>query len=220
MEHNDRSWADYYVGHQRNLSNIILHYPYLFAILWRRPRTILEIGCGSADHSMFLKKQFPKLEISFLDNDEKILATAKSTYQDCVANTYLVNILDNKEVQSIPPFDVIMSQGLMEHFEDAEFIRIIDNFRGKAGNFIFSIPSNYYPTHDFGNEILRSKKEVTDLLNTIPEIKYNVSGYFDIGLKTKLVGAKEKKGIFQKLKYIFFGSNHILVNISYLMRPL
>lgn len=216
MEQHNKSWADYYVGHQRNFSNIILHFPYLLAILWCRPHTILEIGCGSADHSMFLKKKFQKLEISFLDNDEKILATAKSAYMDSVANTFLANILDNKEVQAIPHFDVIMSQGLMEHFEDAEFIRIIDNFRGKAGNFIFSVPSDYYPTRDFGNEILRSKKEIADLLRTIPEISYSVSGYFDIGLKTKLVGAKEKTGIFQRLKYIFFSSNHILVNVSYL----
>jgi len=211
----NKSWADYYVGHQRNFSNIVLHYPYLLAILRRKPRTILEIGCGSADHSMFLKKQFPKLEISFLDNDEKILATAKSAYMDRVANTYLVNILDNKEVQSIPLFDVIMSQGLMEHFENAEFIRIIDNFRGKAGSFIFSIPSDFYPTRDFGNEILRSKNEISDLLNTIPKIKYSVSGYFDIGLKTKLVGTKKIKGVFQKLGYLLFSSNHILVSVSY-----
>uniref|UniRef100_UPI004047E12D class I SAM-dependent methyltransferase n=1 Tax=Flavobacterium sp. TaxID=239 RepID=UPI004047E12D len=216
MEQNNKSWADYYVGHQRNFSNIVLHFPYLFAILWCRPRTILEIGCGSADHSMFLKKKFKKLEISFLDNDEKILANAKSAYADFIANTYLVNILDNSEVQAIPRFDVIMSQGLMEHFEDAEFTRIIDNFRGKTGNFIFSIPSNCYPTYDFGNEILRSQKEVQALLNAIPNIKHNIAGYFDIGIKTKLVGARVKKGIFQKLKYLMFASNHILVNVTYL----
>ena len=216
MEQNKKSWADYYDGHQRNFSNIILHFPYLFAVIWCRPRSILEIGCGSADHSMFLKKKFPKLEICFLDNDEIILANAKSAYADFISKTYLIDILHFTEVQSIPHFDVVMSQGLMEHFEDSEFIRIIENFRGRSGNFIFSIPSNFYPTRDFGNEILRSLEEVRVLLNSIPKIKYKVTGYFDVGIKTKIVGAKEKKGIFNKLKYIMFDSNHILVNIIYI----
>ena len=170
MGQTNNSWAEYYVGHKKNFTNIILHYPYLFAILLCRPRTILEIGCGSGDHSMFLKKRFSKLNICFLDNDEKILDSAKSNYSELITKTYLINILDKISVQSIPFFDVIMSQGLMEHFEDSEFIQIIENFRGKSGNFIFSIPSNFYPTYDFGNEILRSQTDVSILLSKIPSI--------------------------------------------------
>lgn len=215
MKQDNHSWSEYYVGHQHSYSNIVLHYQYLLAVLVCRPKTLLEIGCGSADHSIFLKKLLPKLKINFLDNDELILGKVKETYSDLVSGAYLADILDSAQVQSIPTFDVIISQGLMEHFNDEDFIRIIENFRGKARKYIFSIPSNNYPTKDFGNEILRSKSEVSSLLNSIPNITYSVSGYFDIGIKTKFVGLSLRKSLIEKLEYMFFSSNHILVKISY-----
>ncbi len=206
-------WADYYAGHNRHLSNIILHFGYLLSILWRRPKTLLEIGCGTADHSLFLKKMSPKIELGLLDNDRKILDKAKQECGSAVSGIYPVDLLDCSAVQSLPFFDVVMSQGVMEHFDDSQFVQIIENFRGKAGLFIFSVPSDNYPTLDFGNEILRSKKDMLRLLSRVPDIDFTVSGYFDIGLKTKLVGARKRKWLLKKLYYLFFGSNHLVVKI-------
>jgi SAM-dependent methyltransferase len=215
MENKYKDWSSYYAGYRSSFSNMALHYPYLLAILFQRPKTILEIGCGSADHSMFLKKYLPKIEVSLLDNDQKILDSAKFSCKNNISNSYYVDILNKSEVQSIPRFDVVMSQGLMEHFDDSQFIQIVDNFRGKAGVFIFSIPSDQYPTLDFGNEILRSKNKISDLLSCVSNIRFSVANYWDIGLRTKLLGARKKVGIIEKLKYIFLRSNHILVKVSY-----
>ena len=149
MENKYNDWSAYYTGYKSNFSYMALHFPYLFAILFQRPKTVLEIGCGSADHSMFLKKYLPKTVVSLLDNDQKILDSAKLACKNKISNSYYVDILNKSEVQFRPRFDVIMSQGLMEHFNDSQFIQIVDNFRGKAGAFIFSIPSDQYPILDF-----------------------------------------------------------------------
>ena len=86
----------------------------------------------------------------------------------------------------------------------------------KEGAASIVLSGGYEDDLDFGNEILRSKREIDDLIKQIPDTRYSVSGYFDIGLKTKIVGMREIKGIYKKLKYLFFSSNHILVNVSYL----
>jgi len=213
--HDNNTWAKYYSERNKNFLNIALHYQYLFAILFCNPRSILEIGCGTAEHSVFIKKIFKKINIDLLDNDPDILLNAKKLNIDFIEETFLVDILDKKSTQNLKSYDVVMSQGLMEHFNEQDFIKIIENFRPVAKNFIFSIPSNFYPTLDYGNEILRSKYEITEILNKISKIDYSVNGYFDIGINTKFVGLRKSSGLYNKLKYFFLSSNHVLVKISY-----
>ena len=164
---------------------------------------------------MFIKKAFNRKKISFLDNDKIILKKAKKKYSKLVNSFYEADILNKKMIQGIHHHDIAMSQGLMEHFNDDEFIKVIKNFRGKVKYFIFSIPSNYYPTIDFGNEILRSKQEIKNILSNIDRIDFSVKNYLDIGFKTKLIGAKKINNPFLKILY-FFKSNHLLIKIKYL----
>ena len=210
-----KTWAKYYESYQPNKLNIFLHFHYLISILILCPKSIIEIGCGSADHSIFIKKAFNRKKISFLDNDKIILNNAQKKYSALVSNFYEADILNKKMIQSVDHHDIAMSQGLMEHFNDDDFIKIIKNFRGKVKYFIFSIPSNYYPTIDFGNEILRSNHEIKNLLSNIERIDFSVKNYFDIGIKTKMIGAKKINNPFLKFAY-FFKSNHLLIKIRYL----
>lgn len=212
-------WSDYYAGQGGSLTNIVLHLPYLLAVLLRRPRSILEIGCGTAAHSLFLKKIASGKRVSLLDSDEHILRAAKAPHPKRIEGVYDVDVRDERAVQEMPFFDLVMSQGLMEHFDDAEFRHVIENFRGKTTSFVFSVPSNEYPTRDFGDERLRSKSEIADLLAGIDGIGFTVSPYLDIGVRTKLVGARRRKGFREKLRYVFCCSNHILVSVSYLRNP-
>lgn len=210
-----KTWAKYYENYQSNKLNILLHFHYLISVVILCPKSIIEIGCGSADHSIFIKKLFNRKKISFLDNDKIILKNAKKRYSSLVSNFYEADILNKKMLKNVHHHDIAMSQGLMEHFNDDEFIKIIKNFRGKVKYFIFSIPSNYYPTIDFGNEILRSKQEIKNLLSDIEMIDFSVKNYFDIGFKTKIIGAKKINNLFFKFLY-FFKSNHLLIKIKYL----
>ena len=210
-----KTWAKYYESYQPNKLYILLHFHYLISILILCPKSIIEIGCGSADHSIFIKKTFNRKKISFLDNDKIILNNAQKKYSSLVSNFYEADILNKKMIQGVHHHDIGMSQGLMEHFNDDDFVKIIKNFRGKVKYFIFSIPSNHYPTIDFGNEILRSKHEIKNLLSNIERIDFSVKNYFDIGIKTKMIGAKKINNPFLKFLYLF-KSNHLLIKIRYL----
>lgn len=211
----NKKWSDYYKNIKTNKLNIYLHFQYILLIIFLNPKKIIEIGCGSGDHSIFIKKLFKKKIISFLDNDKDILENAYKKYSSNVQNFYYADILNKEKINKIEYHDIAMSQGLMEHFSDKDFIKIIENFRGKVNYFIFSIPSNYYPTIDFGNEILRSKREVEFLLHKISNIEFKVINYFDIGFRTKINGLKKFNNLSSKLLY-FFKSNHLLIKIKYL----
>ena len=215
----EKSWNNYYLNHSFRYSNIILHIPYLVKILLLNPIKVLEIGCGPADHSVFLKKIKRNTEISLVDLDGGIVNKLKKENQGKFKKVYLGDILDSTELNKlkIPRVDAVISQGLLEHFNDKDFIKVIENFRGRAKHFIFSVPSDNYPVKEFGNEILRSKKEIKNLLINIDDIRFNVNYYLDTGIRTKIFGAKvSKKSAKDKLKYLLFGSNHILAKVTYL----
>ena len=59
-----KTWAKYYESYQPNKLNILLHFHYLISIIILNPKSILEIGCGSAEHSMFIKKAFNRKNTS------------------------------------------------------------------------------------------------------------------------------------------------------------
>ena len=215
MNENLKSWSDYYSGYNSRLSNIFLHFPYLYAILKKKPKKIIEIGCGSGDHSRVIKKIQKNISITLLDNDEKILSEALLKNKDFIDDSVYADILNIHDIDKIQYHDVAYSQGLMEHFENEDFIKIIENFRGKVGYFLFSIPSDTYPTKDFGNEILRSKEEVKQILRLVPDITYSVKRYFDIGINTKLVAIKNISSLHRKIGHLLFGSNHLLIEVTY-----
>lgn len=215
----DKSWSSYYENHKFSYSNIALHMPYLLKIFSLMPRRILEIGCGPADHSFFIKKINFLTKIFLIDSDEGIVDKVKKESKGQFEQIYLCDILDNNKLDKLkmPLVDVVISQGLLEHFEDDEFIDVIENFRGRAKNFVCSVPSNYYPVIEYGNEKLRSKKEIEKLLSKMNQAKIKVTSYLDMGIRTKLIWLKMNKCSFsQKLKYLLFCSNHLLVSIKYL----
>lgn len=196
--------------------NTLLHYFYVYRVIIHNPKSILEIGCGTATHSVAIKKLLRGVELSLLDTDSILLKKNKEEYGDLIKNTFNYSILDGELIRSLPKFDVVISQGLMEHFPDKDFLLIIDNFSKVTNRIIFSIPSDVYCFKDFGNEILRSKKELSILLDK-SHFNYRVDDYFiDIGIRTKMKLVKENKlGFFSALRLLFFKSCHLLVEVNY-----
>lgn len=215
-----KSWAQYYKKHKKiNIVNIFLHWSYLLAIIAQRPKNILEVGCGPADHSLFLSSFFVQIRISLLDFDENIVNKLKRKASKKIKNIFLCDLTKKQELKKelkSSKYDVIYSQGLMEHFERKEFIKIIENLMNYTNKYIFSIPSENYPTIDFGNEKLRNKKELESILKETPNITYKVENYFpDIGIRTKLLKIKKNKLVLtQSLLFLIFGSCHYLIKIQ------
>jgi len=215
-----KSWSDYYKDHTSvRFSNILLHWPYLLSIVSTKPTKILEIGCGPADHTVFLTSFLKKTSFSVLDNDPGIVKWLKEKYQGSL-NVLFCDITDTNKIKKLNlkenSFDVVYSQGLMEHFEEKEFKKIIENFLPYAKKTVFSVPSNQYPQKDFGNEILRTKKELETLLSHIPNIKYKVLNYApDISIRTKIQRIKKHNmQLLPAMQYFVFGTNHYLVELT------
>ncbi|MFA5184154.1 MAG: class I SAM-dependent methyltransferase [Patescibacteria group bacterium] len=216
MQTNDKTWNEYYAERNLSAANILLHYHYLIKIIFYNPEKLLEIGCGPAQHALWLKKILPKLKVSVLDSDKKLLERIKKNTSDKIENFFNINILDRNEIERLPKFDFIISQGLMEHFNDFEFIQIIKNFSSLSKKMIFSVPSDVYKNQDFGNEILRSKEDIEKLLKN-SGYTFKVSNYlFDIGVRTKINLIKQNKySFFKSLILLLFKSCHIIVEIDY-----
>ena len=68
-----KSWHGFYENYKGRPSNIWLHWPYLNRIKKFKPKSILEIGCGPADHAMYIKRKKPSTKIFLLDQDTKLL---------------------------------------------------------------------------------------------------------------------------------------------------
>ena len=162
-----KSWFNYYQKNKSiTISNLLLHWFYLTNILFSRPKKMLEVGCGSADHSLFLKKLIPSLNVSLLDIDRRIINRLKKKLTKKIDKFYFCDLLKRVDLNKKfgqRQYDLIYSQGLMEHFNDQEFIKIIKNLLPYTNKMLHSLPSENYPTRDFGNEILRSREELEKL---------------------------------------------------------
>lgn len=211
-----KSWNEYYSNKKHPLSNIFLHIPYIAKIILTRPRSIMEIGCGPAQHILFVKKILKNTKIYVLDLDKELLDRVKTYASDSIEDYLNVDILDHQRISTLPKVDLIISQGLMEHFGDKEFLEIINNFAPVAKKMLFSVPSDKYKNQDFGNEQLRSKFQIDELLRT-SGYKYSVNNYFiDLGIRTKLNLINQYKfDIKSSINLLFRESCHLLVEIDY-----
>lgn len=221
MKHRHEDWFTYYKDHKNiSPSNIFLHWEYLFNIMKGFPKSLLEIGCGPADHSMFLLKLFPWIHISLIDLDIKIINLLKKRHKNKINKYYICDVMDQKEIINLKfkenQFDVVYSQGLMEHFTDNELKKVITNFLPYTKKMIFSIPGENYPSHDYGDEILRNKNDLDRILKQIPKIKFKVKKYFpDIGIRTKVVAVRKiKRNLLEKFKFLFINGCHYLIEIK------
>lgn len=212
----NRTWNKYYSKYNYSLSNILLHYPYLIRAICLKPKTILEIGCGPAQHTIFLKKVFPNIKASVLDLDEKLLKKVELKYSNTIENYFHMDIHNKSSIKKLPKFDLIISEGLLEYFNDKDVVKIINIFSFVASKMIFSVPSDVYQNQDFGNETLRSKREMEKLLKKTG-FKFKVHNYFfDVGFRTKFnLISQNSLGFYESLKLLLFKSCHLLIEINY-----
>ena len=108
----------------------------------RKNNKILEVGCGSGITSIFLEKSGYDVTGIDFDQDMIELATSIALQQKSSA---LFKIDDIKTLKTIQDhFNIIFSNGVMEHFSDSEIISIINRHLSVSDYVIISIPSDYF----------------------------------------------------------------------------
>lgn len=125
---------------------LIGHFEYILKILQLKPRTLLEVGCGTASHALFLSYFVPL--VVAIDNDLNILRNARSNVKSFKGNVEFVMADAFAMPFKAECFDICISQGLLEHFRDEQVGMLVMEQLRVGRKIMASMPSNYYPFQD------------------------------------------------------------------------
>ena len=169
----NNDWSQYYketLPIDKYLQNVYAHTPLFKEILKTKPAEILEVGVGTGDMSLLLASL--GFNVSAVDSNKNILQTARGseghikTLKHIQANAFKLDSTFRKS-----QFDVAFSQGFFEHFSDQEVRSLVNQQLSVASRVVFSVPSIFYPTKDFGDERLLHKETWENILNTVGNVK-------------------------------------------------
>lgn len=122
-------------------------------------KPVIECGCGTAKTSVFLSMNGIKTYAFDLDN--KMINQAKKLSKKYSSKNKTIIFKGN--IKSIPYkdkfFSVAHSSGVLEHFNDKEIIRILNEQLRVADYCIFSVPTSYFEKKMLGNERFLTKEQ-------------------------------------------------------------
>ena len=177
-----KSWGDFYAdaaGVDYFLDHIAIHKDFLKEILKRRPAKVLEAGCGSGIMSVFFA--MAGIEATASDRDDEVLKKAAENAAAWKARvrTAKENILKFSFAGN--SFDVVFSQGVLEHMTDEEIRQAGAEALRVGKEFLFSVPGPFYKHKDFGDERLLTEKEWEKILQGIGRL--TMKPYYEIRMK-------------------------------------
>lgn len=154
-------WGPYYRERSSNLQvirSMITHVELALAVLRRRPRRVIEVGCGLGSLSLLLSAL--NLETVALDSSPTVLKLARHTLG---GKAHLVL----GEAAHLPfkdgSFDVVFHQGLLEHYDAEAVARLLSEQERIGRHVVCSVPSDHYPRQDLGDENLLPPSQWTRL---------------------------------------------------------
>ena len=173
-----KTWHDYYTKQEPSISlirfasTIIYHFVYFYAIMKRRPQKILEVGCGRGIASIFLSYFVPSC--IGIDVDSEMIEIAKIQKGKFHGKAKFRVMDGNRTSFKNDTFDIVYSQGLLEHYSNEEMKNLLSEWLRLAPTCIISVPSIFYGRKDFGNERLLTAHEYKKILR---EFGFNASYY-------------------------------------------
>lgn len=208
-----KKWEDHYssdLNLEEYLKNLSGHSTLFEHIIKENPEKILEIGVGSGSMSILLSHL--GFTVTGADNNEIVLKNASKLSEKLNGNVEFVkadayNLFEKFRSEY---FDIIFSQGFFEHFDDENIEKLILE-QLKVGKAIFiSIPSNFYPKKDMGDERLMSVNEWKNILDKM-DIKVDFIKYYGnalFGVKALILN------FLNEPKFPITKPGHVLIKIK------
>ena len=119
---------------------------------------ILELGCGTGHNSYNLTKEYKACKVTLVDSNKGALAASKKRFKKY--NVELIND-DVMKLKKKGKYDLVHSQGLIEHFQGSnlnKIIRIHANYVKKGGYLLL-----FYPTPTITYKAIRKVAELLKL---------------------------------------------------------
>ncbi len=155
------AWSHYYdfdLSWPRHFMNVVQHLPLVLAVRKLQPAKILEVGAGTGSLAIFMSyfnRQVVSVDLStpVLDrargNSRRLHGRSQFRQGDAFA---LRDIGDGE-------FDVAVSQGFFEHFEDDDIVSLLREQLRVARFAVFSVPNHAYGRQDRGDERLLARED-------------------------------------------------------------
>jgi SAM-dependent methyltransferase len=169
------SWSEYEKWSFSIIKDVLAHVQFLiYCILFGLNKKALEIGSGTGLQSCFIS--YFGIEVVSIDMDARIskMASKVSKYYNSRDVSFVV-----ADARHLPfrekSFGLSFSQGLLEHLDNKTVVMIVSQAAYVVkGKILFSVPSNYFPEQDFGDERLLYPWEWRNIL-----AQFNAqSGYY------------------------------------------
>ena len=161
------------------LEHLSIHKDFLKEIFTCDSRKVLEAGCGSAIMSIFLA--MTGLEVTACDRDDEVLKKAGETATRWKAKLRFTKEDILKFSFADDAFDLVFSQGVLEHLNDEQIRRAGAEALRVGKTFVFSVPGPYYKHRDFGDERLLSENAWKKLFAGLG--RFEIKPYYRIRTK-------------------------------------
>jgi hypothetical protein len=155
-----KEWLDFYgrpLSLKRYLWRILNHVEFLYDAIRSKPKSIIEIGIGTASHCLSIS-HFCQLTVG-IDDDLQIVKSAVASgkrfgkgVKFIVADAFHLPFKEDS-------FDLCLSQGFFEHFDDDQVNKLVDEQLRIAPSILLSVPSHNYGRKDYGNERLLTAQQ-------------------------------------------------------------
>lgn len=199
-------WENFY---KLNLSvedyviNLYNHRILFNEIVIENPVKLLEVGIGSGSMSFFMDHL--GYNITGVDYNSEIIRKAADLNEKYNGRAKFIkcNAFNLKKMGE-NDFDVVYSQGFFEHFSDEEIKKLISEQLKVGKTVIFSVPSNFYPFKDFGDERLLTLNEWNHILKdfNVKFVKYYENHFLGVKNTIKNFLKYPKRPLFIKPLFI------------------
>lgn len=152
-------------GHLSRASDILPLHPnsrlIYETILQLQPSSIMEFGCGAGYHLYNIMILSPNSKLYGCDRSQAQLDFARDRSPSLRADLRLVDITDQKSVQSLPRSDLVFANAVLMHIRGRRYTRALENIFRIATMHILLIEN--WTSHNFLKDmrLLKRKKSIT-----------------------------------------------------------